>query len=125
MFVRDIVARVKNFLLLSVLLPFVYGCNGGGGTEGSSASGFSGSASDAVSFLLSGGATTGGIADGGITGGGLPPIGGGVDIIIPAGGGAIGGPDALAQLHNPEPATMLLLGGGIVAMTYLKSRMKK
>jgi len=90
---KNTFAKLQNFLLLSVLLPVVYGCQSSGGSDGS----------PSITSLLGGG-TEG-------AGGVIPP---------PGGGG-----DQLAQLHQPEPATMLLLGGGLVAMHYLKHRKTK
>ena len=37
--------------------------------------------------------------------------------ILPAGGEA-----AIVALHNPEPASMLLMGSGAVAMAFMKRR---
>ena len=34
-------------------------------------------------------------------------------------------PADIATMHNPEPATMLLLGGGLAAMTYYRNRNKR
>lgn len=46
---------------------------------------------------------------------------------IPGGGGdstvvASVTTDSLATVHQPEPATLLLIGSGIVALSYMKSR---
>ena len=50
-------------------------------------------------------------------------IGGGIALLGGAGAdAALGG--EVATLVNPEPASMLLLGGGLAAMTYFKSKKK-
>ena len=102
---KTIYARVANFAILSVLLPFVYGCQGGG---------------SALSFL--GGGSGGGITDA-ISGGssdffasGASGIGGGVD------GFVAGGASTIATIHQPEPATMFLLGSGLMAMAAYKKK---
>lgn len=84
-----------NFLILSVLLPVVYGCNGGSG--GGSAS---------LGSLFAGGSPSG--SSTGSTSGSV----------------GSGGGDALASIQNPEPATMMLIGGGVAAMAYLRSRVR-
>ncbi len=94
-FVKDLMARLHNLFLFSMLLPFVYGCNSG--TGGSSPVGSIGGLFENDPSIINGGGAI------------IPP----------------GGEDVVAQLHNPEPATMLLIGGGIAAMGYIKSLRKK
>ena len=87
-----------NLLILTAALPFVYGCGAGGGIGALTSFLFGGSGSSLA--LLSGASNP-----------------------VPLGiASAVGGGAELAALHNPEPATMLLLGGGVMAMTYFKSR---
>ena len=71
-------------------LPFVYGCGGGGGV------------SSLASFLFG---STG-------IGGGIALLGGTVTEVALAG-------TEVATLTNPEPASMLLLGGGLAAAAFL------
>ena len=102
--------RIMNFAILSILFPFVYGCGGGGGSAlggaftGGGSSGVSGASLSSSGFVGGGGAvvTSSGIISGGSTGGGT-----------------------IAALHNPEPMTMALFGGGMLAMAALKNRKKK
>jgi len=83
-----------KFIVLASALPFIYGCGGGG-------------VGSLISFLFGSG--------------GLGSIG---DIaLIGSGGGGIIGSGA-ASLINPEPASMLLVGSGIMAMAYFKSKTK-
>ena len=81
-----------NLLILAAVLPFVQGCGAGGGIA------------SLTSFLFGGG--------------------GGIGSFLPLGIAAAtgGGGTELAALHNPEPASMLLVGGGMMAMTYFRSR---
>lgn len=90
--------RVYNLMLVS-MLPFIYGCLGGGG------SGSSGSSAGLV--------------------GGSESLGGGAGVGV--GSGIVGGVtpgNGLEGIHNPEPATMLLVGGGIAAMAYYRNLKK-
>ena len=97
---RNTIFKVKNFLMLSVLLPVVSGCGGSGG-GGALASLFGGSPSSSGTsgVVTGGGGIEGGLAS--LGGGGVPPA-----------------------LHNPEPVTLLLLGSGMVALGYLKRHKK-
>ena len=85
--------------ILIVFLPFIVGCQ----TGISSLFGLVGLSSESLS--LGGG-------DFGFLGGG----GGGS---LPGGGG---GGEAIAVVHNPEPASMILLGSGMIAMACLKRK---
>ncbi len=100
--------RLANLMLLSVLLPTISGCGAGGGAGGgiggfiSALFGGSGSGSEGSGLL--------GFIGGGITGG----SGGGTETIT-----------TLASVHNPEPATMFLMGSGIAAMAMFKKNARK
>lgn len=83
-----------KFLGLAVMLPTIFGCGGGGGTAGLFALLFGNSASGFLGF------------------------GGGGSVIPPA------GVIEVATLVNPEPASMLLVGGGMAAMAYFKAKNK-
>jgi hypothetical protein len=85
------------------LLPLLTGCNGG------SSSGVSGANSLAGDITTAG---AGVVASAG--------VGGGAAV---AGGG--GGAAVFATIHNPEPTTMLLVGGGMMAMAMYKKNFKK
>jgi len=87
-----------NLLILVAVLPMMYGCLGGGGIG-------------ALTSLLFGSSAIGG----GI-GGGLGPV------LGPGGPGGPGGIIAAGAITNPEPASMLLLGSGMMAMAYYKKR---
>lgn len=84
--------------LIAMTLPFVGGCGGGGA---------------AMLGSLLGGATTGAAA----------AATGGATLLAAAGDAALGG--AVSSMVNPEPATMLLLGSGVVAMGLLKRSRQK
>ena len=89
--------KYVKFVALAAALPFIYGC-GGVGTGA------------LLGFLFGGGAAGGGIA-----------------LLASAGSGAagVGGGAGLAALHTPEPASMLLVGGGLMAMGYFKSKINR
>ena len=81
-----------KYVLLVLILPSIYGCGGGGIGE-------------IASFLFGGGGL-------GFGGGALPFIE----------GGHIAGAGEVAKIVQPEPASMLLLGSGLMAMGYFKSK---
>ena len=83
-----------NFTILSILLPYIYGCGSGVG----------------ATFL-----------DGLLGGGGSAVDGGSV---LLASSGIEGGGATMAALHNPEPMTMALFGSGMLAMAFYKNRRK-
>jgi len=86
-FILNSVAKASNIFMFAVILPFVYGCNGGGGGGTASVGSLFGGESASVAVLTD----------------------------TSSGGG-------IATLHNPEPATMVLLGSGMLMMGYLRSR---
>lgn len=79
-------------LFLAALVPFITACNGGGG-GGDTA-------------LLGSGSLFSGLGGNGGSGSGLLP----------------GGGDEIASLTNPEPASMILLGSGMAALTYFNNK---
>jgi len=86
-------SKYLKFFGLAVALPFIYGCGSG--------------SSSLIGFLFGGGGGAG-IGD--------------IALLGSGGGTGLGGGAGLAGLHSPEPASMLLVGGGIMAMTYFKSK---
>ena len=83
---RALYSKLMNFAIFGILLPFVYGCQLGGG-DGSSG----------LSFL---GSSAGGGDSSGIVGA------------------------QIATVHHPEPATMLLLGSGLAAISFYRKKIK-
>ncbi len=98
---KNMYNRIINFTILSVLMPFVYGCGGGGGSAGTSS----------LSSVL--GSSSSGSGDGGS---------GTISSFSSISGD---GGQSLALIHNPEPATMLLISGGLAAMAFYKNRQRK
>jgi len=92
-------SKYLKLIALAAVLPFIYGCGGGAGVG------------SLIGFLFGGGGL-GSIGDIALLGG----IGGG--ITGAAGGSAAG----LAGLQTPEPASMLLLGSGLMTMSYFKAK---
>lgn len=85
-------SRYLKFVALAATLPFIYGCGGAG-------------VGSLVGFLFGGG---GGIGD--------------IALLGLGGSSFLGGGAGLAAVHSPEPASMLLVGSGIMAMSYFKSK---
>ncbi len=80
---------------LSVLLPALYGCQGGG-----------------LGSLIGSGGIFLAASSGGSSAGGAAAITGGAG-------------SSLATLHNPEPATLMLMGSGMMVMAYARMKNKK
>jgi len=91
-------SKYLKLIALAAVLPFIYGCGGGAGVG------------SLIGFLFGGGGL-GSIGDIALLGG----IGGGI-------GGAVGGAAGVASLVQPEPASMLLLGSGLMTMSYFKAK---
>lgn len=92
----------KVYIAVSVtMLPIIYGCNPGSGSSGASGV-------DSSSLLFGG--TGNSLLSEGTT-----------DATTQVALSAVSAAD-VATITNPEPATMLLLGGGMAAMAYLKSK---
>ncbi|MCA9401484.1 MAG: PEP-CTERM sorting domain-containing protein [Candidatus Omnitrophica bacterium] len=91
--------KLSNLLSAVLLLPFLVGCNGGGG--GSSLSGLNG---------LFTGSSEGGFDD--------------TIFSIARLGADVPEQLGVAVHHNPEPTTMLLLGTGLASMAYFKNKAK-
>jgi hypothetical protein len=101
---------VKNFFLLLIILP-LYGCNSG--SSNSELGSLFGSISPSVTLVPK------------IAPSGVEVEGGGVvtqQLFIDYPSlGLSQSTDTLATIHNPEPATMLLIGSGVIAMGYYKN----
>jgi len=84
-----------KFVALAIALPFIYGCGAGAGVG------------SLIGFLFGGG---------GFTGSEIALLGGLGGVL----GGGAGSGAGLGALSTPEPASMLLVGGGLIAMGYFK-----
>ncbi len=82
--------------LTLLLLPIIYGCTPSGGSDSSMSS-----------FLFGSGSTASTEAP----------------TVAQTAVNSVSATD-VAMITNPEPATMLLMGGGMVAMAYMKARKK-
>jgi len=87
--------KCLKFVVLAAALPFIYGCGGAG-------------VGSLVSFLFGGGLGSAGD---------IALLGGSLGAGLSGAGGA-----SLASLNQPEPASILLVGSGIMAMSYFKSK---
>jgi len=102
--------KYVKFIALAAALPFVYGCAGGVGTGSLLGFLFGGGLSGGTEIALLAAGAGGGIA-------GALGLGGA------AGGGA--GAAGIATLVQPEPASMLLVGSGLMALGYFKSKINQ
>ena len=91
---KEKVMKLKNAILAVTLMPVISGCGVGGAA---------GLGSLGSLFAFSSGS------------------GGGAGAGLLASAGGAGG---VATIHQPEPTTMLLMGGGLIAMHYLKNKVK-
>ena len=96
-----------NVFILAAVLPFVYGCLGGDGGSGSQLGGFVGQNLGGGEGITGGGVSSGisGFSDPGVSAAALSLSSG-----------------SLGTITNPEPASMLLIGGGIAAMAYYRRK---
>jgi hypothetical protein len=91
-------SRITKLFVLTAGLPFVYGCGSGAGVG------------SLVGFLF---------GSGGLGGGEIALLGSSAGS---AASGVLSGGANVASLVNPEPASMLLLGSGLIAISYFTSK---
>ena len=109
--ISKIVIRIYIFLLLTIALPSLNGCIGGGG-GGSNSAGGVGAAGAIVSNL-------GEIQDNGDSSEQNE------NATVNGGPGDNSNPGTtIAKIHNPEPTTMLLFGSGMMAYAFVNKRKK-
>jgi len=87
--------KYSKLVVLAAALPFIYGCGGAG-------------IGSLVSFLFGGGLGSAGD---------IALLGGSLGAGLSGAGGA-----SLASLNQPEPASILLVASGIMAMSYFKNK---
>ena len=105
MFQKNTSLNLKHSILIFSLLLCAYGCNGGGGGSSSISSAIDGFAGG------SGENTEGSVGSLENGNSGSSESGGDSDA-------------AIATIHNPEPATMLLLGSGLAALRFYRNKYK-
>lgn len=99
--------KASNLLLIT--LPLLYGCGGSSGGGSSSMGSFIGpTASSGTEFAL-----LSSVPEADSSGSALLAS-------VPEADSS-----RIARIHNPEPATMLLLGGGMLAMRFARFRPRK
>ena len=96
--------RIYHIIVLSLLLPFLAGCQGGGSSQLGSL--FAGPASGLIADLL--------------------PLSNNSEDTVNSGedGGEGENKLAIASVHNPEPVSLALFGTGISALALLRRKKK-
>ena len=115
--------RKAGFAAL-LTLPLLYGCGGGGsgGDSASAGSVFSSAASLGTETINSAAVPDEGLGSEMAILALFPDEGDGPGMAILASVPEEGVGSEMAKIHNPEPATMLLLGGGMLAFGFVKHR---
>ncbi|MBN1870057.1 MAG: PEP-CTERM sorting domain-containing protein [Candidatus Omnitrophica bacterium] len=98
---KNSLSKIMKLVAMAGTLPFIYGCGSGGGSS--------------LASTLFG--PDSGISDT------LSSLGSSIDLSS-ASSSLTQGATELATLHQPEPASMLLLGSGLIAAMYFSRRKK-